>query len=71
MKKKVKEKIHNIVLWLITWGMAVAFGTSAWMWQIVKPEYRAFCFIIAAVSALWVIVFVAINFSAIEEMCDE
>ncbi len=71
MKRKVKEKIHNIVLWLITWVMAVGFALSAWMWQGARAEYRPLCLIIAAVSGLWVILFVTINFTAIEEMCDE
>ena len=71
MKKRIKNKIHNGILYFISWMMAVAFAVSAWLWNACVPSLKPVCFAVLAVSMLWLLSFISINHCHIEGLCEE
>ena len=71
MKKSIKNKLHNGLLYLITWMMAVAFALSSFMLNVCVPSLKPLFIIVVGVSMLWILSFITINYFYIEGLCEE
>lgn len=71
MKKRKKNKIHNAILYFITWLMAVTFITTGCLMHANVDNIKPAFVVAFVISVAWIIAFLHINYKYIERMCEE
>lgn len=63
--------MKNVLLWFITWLMAVVLFLSGYLWTACVPSFKPVCVIGFAVSALWLTAFFVINAKYLERSMED